>query len=438
MANYIPNSQATQKSMLAELPLTMEELFAVIDPELRAKINLPDGKSEMEVLQEFEKLANLNQIFPTVFRGAGAYKHYIPSTVNAIANREEFLTAYTPYQAEMSQGILQSIFEYQTMICQLTGLSASNASVYDGATACAEAVNMCRARNKNKMLVASTINPQYQEVIKTYFRYNEIDIVFIPSVDGRITSDSLGALLTEDVMGVLIQSPNYYGIFEDCEALGNLIHQNNSTFVLCANPLSFGISASAKELGADICVGEAQPLGMELSYGGPYLGYMTCSEEYLRKLPGRVVGQTTDINGKEAYVLTLQAREQHIRREKATSSICSNQANCALRAAVYLATLGPNGFREVSLQSYQNAHLLKDSLLTIDGFSLAYDQPFFNEFVTKSEVDSDVVLKALAKEGILGGLKLDDQHILWCATECNSEEDIIRVVKIIKEVSGCR
>jgi len=435
MSNFVVNTTATQQQMLQEINSSWEKLFAAVPDQLRSSaLDLESGQSELAVRRQFAEWANANTVYTKCFLGAGSYRHYIPSVVNALAGRQEFLTAYTPYQPEISQGILQAIFEYQSMICELTGLDASNASVYDGATACAEAINMCRSKGKQRMLVAETLNPQYKAVIKTYFQFSDIEIVEIPMREGRIAAKDMQGLLDEETMGVLLQSPNYYGVFENCSELRELIKAHSLPFVLCANPLSFAVSANAKELGADICVGEAQPLGLDLAFGGPYLGYMACSNEYLRRLPGRIVGRTTDSNNNRAYVLTLQAREQHIRRERATSSICSNQANCALRCAIYLAAVGPKGLREVAWQSYQKAHFLADKLQELPGFSLRYNQPFFNEFAISNSTSSDTIIKKLRANNILPGLKLSDSEMLWCATECNSEDEILEVVSLIKEV----
>ncbi len=436
MANYLVNSPATQNKMLQEMGKDWDSLFTAIPAELRlGKLDLPLGQSEMAVRTAMKDLAEENQIFKTCFLGAGSYRHYIPTAVDALANREEFLTAYTPYQPEMSQGILQAIFEYQTMICQVSGLAVSNASVYDGATACAEAVNMCRKGERNKMLIAATLNPQYKEVVKTYFQFNDISIVEVPENDGLISAEKLHDYLDENTMGLILQSPNYYGNYENCKELGDLIHEKGATFVLCANPLSFALSASAAELGADICVGEAQPFGMNMAYGGPYLGYMTCTKDYMRKLPGRIVGQTVDRNGKTAYVLTLQAREQHIRREKATSSICSNQANCALRCAVFLAIVGTQGLKEIARQSYQKAHLLAEKLSQLPGFVKKHECSFFNEFVMNSKLDTKIISDKLQENGILPGLCLSDNEMLWCATEVNTIAEINKVYQLLQEVA---
>ena len=436
MSSFLVNPPLVTEAMLKEIDADWTSLFKAVPSDVRCPEDFSSaGKSEIEVKREITDLAAENRVFKSCFLGAGSYRHFIPAVVEALASREEFVTAYTPYQPEMSQGILQAIFEYQTMICLLTGLDVSNASVYDGATACAEAVNMCREKNKKTMLVAASLNPRYKKTIKTYFQFSDIEIKEIPVKDGVIDQNELSTLLNETVTGVLIQSPNYFGNFEDGRTLGEMIRENKSTFVLCANPLSFALSASAKEIGADICVGEAQPLGLKTAYGGPYLGYMTCSEKYMRKLPGRIVGQTTDKNGKTAYVLTLQAREQHIRREKASSSICSNQANCALRCAIFLAAVGPQGLKMMAEQSYQKAHFLADKLTALPGFTLAYKQPFFNEFVSHSTTASDKIITKLLANDILPGFKLNEHEILWCATECNTEEEINRVAELVKEVS---
>ena len=395
--------------------------------------NIPEGMSEMEVLKKMKEIAKKNKVFPTIFRGAGAYRHYIPAMVNNVISKENLQTAYTPYQAEISQGILQSIFEYQTMMADLTGMDVSNASVYDGATAAAEAVAMCADRKRKKAFVSATVMPSVLEVIKTYCFGNELEIKVIPEKDGVTDIDYLKEHIDKQVACVLIQHPNYYGSLEDAQTIGEVAHEAGAKYVMSVNPISLGALKTPREYGADVAVGDGQPLGLPIAFGGPYLGFMTCVESMMRKLPGRVVGETEDHNGKKGYVLTLQAREQHIRREKASSNICSNQALCALAVGVYLSCMGNEGVTKAAEQSMSKAHYMAEKLAGA-GFKVENKQNFFHEFVTVSDTPSEKVLKALEDEDILGGYPLDDKRILWCCTEMNTKEEIDKAVSILKEV----
>ncbi|CRZ33612.1 glycine dehydrogenase subunit 1 [Herbinix hemicellulosilytica] len=438
MGTYVPNTKEEQQAMLKAIGLNnMDELFDVIPKEVRIKapLDIPGGMSEMEVARKIKNIAGKNKVFQTVFRGCGAYRHYIPAIVKQVTSKEEFITAYTPYQAEISQGILQSIFEYQTMICELTGMDVSNASVYDGATAAAEAVIMSKERNRKKALVSATVNPMVIETIATYLDGTDMELELVPAKDGLTDLEVLKEKLSDDTACVLIQQPNFYGLLEDGDAVGKLLSGTDIKYIMSCNPISLGILKTPAEYGADIAVGEGQPLGISLSFGGPYLGFMATTNKLMRRLPGRIVGETKDSQGRRAYVLTLQAREQHIRREKASSNICSNQALCAMTAAVYLAAMGKEGLKKAAVLSMSKAHYLAKRLCEIDGYNLVYRGEFFNEFVTTVNTDADKILKVLEDHGILGGYPLSSNQILWCATEVNTKEEIDMLIEILKEVA---
>lgn len=439
MGGYVPNTKEQRQDMLKAIGLSsMEDLFVDIPQEVRLKgeLEIPQGKSELEVKREMEDLAGKNRVFRTIFRGAGAYRHYIPAAVTSIISKENFLTAYTPYQAEVSQGILQSIFEYQTMICDLTGMDASNASVYDGASAAAEGVAMCRERKRAKALISGATSPYVIQTIQTYCHGNGMEMEVIPEKDGKTDWEKLKARLDSGTACVYIQHPNFYGNLEDAKEIGELTHEAGAKFVMGVNPISLGMLKTPAEYGADVAVGEGQPLGLPLAFGGPYIGFMACTDKMMRKLSGRIVGQTKDRNGKTGYVLTLQAREQHIRREKASSNICSNQALCALAVTVYLSSMGNEGLREAALQSASKAHYLSKELETI-GYHTENQGTFFHEFVTTSKVSAKETLDALEAQGILGGYPLDEHRILWCCTEVNTKEEMDDVIRILKEVQSC-
>ena len=438
MASFIPSTKEERLEMLKAIGLNdYRDLYKDVPAEMLledGELNIPCGMSELEVNRRVSAMAGKNRVFSTVLRGAGAYDHYIPSIVKYIPAKEEFLTAYTPYQAEMSQGILQSIFEYQTDICELTGMDVSNASVYDGGTAAAEAVAMCRDRKRRVTLISGAAHPDTINIVRTYCYGTNDELVVVPVKDGKTDLDALKTLLKADVASVYVQQPNFYGQFEDSEAIAEAVHANGSLLILGCNPIALGITKTPREQGADIAVGEAQPLGMPLGYGGPYLGYMATTTKLMRKLPGRIVGQTVDAKGERAFVLSLQAREQHIRREKASSNICSNQALCALTAGLYLAAMGPNGLAEAAKQSMAKAHYLARELCRIPGVSLAYSGEFFHEFVTVMP-RAEEVLTALENADILGGLIVDG-GVLWCATEKISREQLDKAVSVVKEVLG--
>lgn len=436
MGSYVPSTLQERQEMLESIGLSsIDQLFSHIPDELKLKgeLNLPSGMSELEVSSAMKKIAAKNVVFGSIFRGAGAYDHYIPSIVKSVTGKEEFLTAYTPYQAEISQGVLQSIFEYQTMICELTGMDVSNASVYDGATAAAEAVNMCCERSRKVVFCSAAAHPDTIAVVKTYCWAAGHELVLLPVKDGKTDLDAMASQLDKKTSACLyLQSPNFFGQLEEMEKAAEMIHSVGAKLIAGCNPIALGLLKTPAEQGADIAVGEGQPLGMPLSFGGPYLGFMAATQAMMRKLPGRIVGETVDVDGKRAFVLTLQAREQHIRREKASSNICSNHALCALTASVYLATVGPDGLKQAASLCYQKAHYLAQQLCSIPGVSLRYSGTFFHEFVTDQK-DSDKLLSALEQQGILGGYPLADGGILWCATEKNTKEEMDRVVEIIRK-----
>ncbi len=435
MASYIPSTAAERQKMLEVVGVKdYRDLYKDVPAEMYLEngLNLPEGMSEMEVSRAVSAMANKNHVFATCLRGAGAYDHYIPSIVKYIPAKEEFLTAYTPYQAEMSQGILQSIFEYQTMICELTGMDVSNASVYDGATAAAEAVAMCRDRKRKVTLVSACAHPDHINTIRTYCYGTGDEMRIVPMKDGKTDMDALKEMLTADVASFYVQQPNFFGQFEDAVALGEAVHAAGAQYIMGCNPIALAITKSPAECGADVAVGEAQPLGMPLSYGGPYLGYMAATTKMMRKLPGRIVGQTVDNKGERAFCLTLQAREQHIRREKASSNICSNQALCAFTAGLYMSAMGPRGLAQVAEQSMAKAHYLASELCKLPGVELQFNGAYFHEFVT-SMPKAEEVLEALEKADILGGLPVEG-GILWCATEKVTKAEMDKAVAIVKEV----
>ncbi len=434
MGRYVPETLSEQEAMLKQIGLEkIDDLYAMVPEEARLQdLHIPSGKSEMEVLEDLSSVADKNKVYQSIYRGAGVYKHYIPAIVSTITSKEEFLTAYTPYQAEISQGVLQSIFEYQTQICELTGLDVSNASVYDGAVAAAEALFMSLERNKDEVLVADTVDPQTLAVMKTYCESRDVKIVMVQSKDHRVDVEDLKAKLNERSAGLYVESPNYYGLIEEIEECTKIVHENKTKMIMGCDPIALAIYKSPGEMDVDIAVGEGQQLGMPMGFGGPYLGFMTCKKELMRKLPGRIVGETTDHDGRRAYVLTLQAREQHIRREKASSNICSNEALCAMTASVYLAAMGPKGMEKVALSCYNNARYLEEKLKEL-GFKRVDEGEYFNEFLTTSPIDPKVLEEKLSDKKILSGLQVEDK-ILWCATELNTKEKIDVLADAIKEV----
>ena len=435
MGGYIPSTEDERRQMLDALGLpNAAALYADVPETMRfPALDLPAGKSELETARALRALAEKNTVFSCICRGAGAYDHYIPAVVQSAVSDASFLTAYTPYQAEISQGVLQSIFEYQTMICELTGMDVSNASVYDGATAAAEAVAMCRDRKRNAVYVSAGVHPMTLETVRTYCAGAGAPVRLLPLTDG-VTDVSAVAALPEDAACVLVQQPNYYGLYEDAAALFAAAHAAGAKGVLSVNPIAAAVLQSANDCGADVAVGDGQPLGMPLAFGGPYLGFMASTAAMMRKLPGRIVGETEDVDGKRAFVLTLQAREQHIRREKAGSNICSNQALCALTASAYMAAMGPDGMRDVAMQCTSKAHYLADALARC-GLPRRYPGAFFHEFLTECPVNTDRVLNALSEKGVLGGLPVEN-GLLWCVTEKVEKAQLDEIIDTVRKAVG--
>lgn len=446
MYPYIPLTKEDQESMLKRIGISsIDDLFAAIPEEIRFKDTLKINKSmsEMEVMEHIKKLAgkNANTDELTCFLGAGAYDHYIPSVIKHIVSRSEFFTAYTPYQPEISQGTLQAIFEYQTLMADLTGMDAANASMYDGATACAEAAQMAIDSTKRKtVLISKTVHPETRIVLKTYMRCKNFNVVEIDSDDGATDVSRLRDEMDKDVAAVIVQSPNFFGIIEDLVEIGNIAHENKSLFIVSTNPIALGILKNPGEQGADIVVGDGQPLGNALNFGGPYLGFLATTNKYYRKMPGRIVGETTDKDGKRGFVLTLQAREQHIRRDKASSNICSNQALCALTALIYLTVMGKEGLREAAYQSMQKAHYAYDQMTNRGKYRKVFDKPFFNEFVVDADLPAEHVNRALLENGILGGYELGKDYpgyensLLFCVTEKRTRAEIDNLVDVMEGI----
>lgn len=446
MLNFLPHTDDTRKEMLKEIGLSsIEELFSQVPQEVRVKdgmFNLPAGISEQEAWQKLLKLAGENKTAENSisFLGGGVYNRYIPACVSAIVGRSEFVTSYTPYQPEISQGTLQAIFDYQTLICNITGMDISNASVYDGATACAEAILMAVRLSKKqdtvKVLVSEALNPEYKQVVEAYLYGADINIVYLPVEHGKTALPA--DINIDEYACVLVQSPNYFGCAEN-SGLFAKIKESQAKLVICADPISLAVLKSPAEYGADIVVGDFQPLGISMNFGGPHGGFIACKEAYLRQLPGRIVGLTQDKDGREAFSLTLQTREQHIRREKATSNICTNNALMALAATVYLSVMGPQGIKEIADISIQRAHYMAESLAEIPGISVLYND-FLYEFVIKTGIPSSELIKKLAQMDIFIGIDLSakfknmENSILISVTEMNTPEDIDKAIEAIKEL----
>ncbi|MEG1720076.1 MAG: aminomethyl-transferring glycine dehydrogenase subunit GcvPA [Pseudoflavonifractor sp.] len=438
MGSYVSSTARQRAEMLQAVGVaSLDDLYDDVPRAMHLDgKNATVGMSEAEAAAAMGKIAEKNHVFPSIFRGAGAYNHYIPSIVKRVTAKEEFVTAYTPYQAEISQGVLQSIFEYQTMICNLTGMEASNASLYDGASAAAEATAMCRDRKRSRVLVSAGANPMVIQTIETYCEGANAEVLLVPTADGITDVKALEALLLETDACLYLQQPNYFGNLEPAEAIGALVRSKGAKLIMGVNPIAAAVLKTPRECGADIAVGEGQPLGMPLGFGGPYLGFMAASHELYRKLPGRIVGETVDDRGNRCFVLTLQAREQHIRREKASSNVCSNQALCAMTASAYLATMGATGLQSVAQTCCAKAHYLAAELGKVKGFTLKNPKAdFFHEFVMTCPVPAEQLLERLEAQDILGGLPVEG-GILWCCTEQNSKADMDAVVEIAKEVAG--
>lgn len=441
MSKYIPNTDEQKRDMLSEIGVAdINDLFCDIPEEIRIKgpLNLPKSLSDIELTKHMQMLSDKNSDTDhyTCFIGAGAYDHYIPAIIDHLISRQEFYTAYTPYQPEISQGTLQAIFEYQSMICLLTGMDVSNASLYDGASAIAEAVLLaCRATGRTHVLAAKTLHPESREVLRTYTKFSGITVDEYGFLNGIADLSDLEARLSPDTAAVVIQNPNFFGIIEDLKEIAELAHKNKSLLIASCDPISLALLKPPGELGADIVVGEGQSLGNPLSFGGPYLGFFAASKQLMRKIPGRVVGETVDLSGKRGFVLTLQTREQHIRREKATSNICTNHSLNALAATIYLTAMGKNGLREVAELCAQKAHYAYSRLIETNKFSQVFTSPFFKEFAVKYRGDVHELTARLLEQKILAGYILEhdytdmDNVLLVAVTEKRTKHEIDTLVE---------
>ena len=431
---YFPHTEEDLQAMLDKVGVdSLDALYADIPEAIRFRkdYDLPEAVSEVEIRQTLELLGRQNKQL-TCFAGAGVYDHYTPAVIPQLLQRSEFLTSYTPYQAEISQGTLHYIFEYQSMMAELTGMDVSNASMYDGTTAAAEAMMMCVAAGKkvNRVLVSGTMNPKTIEVLKTYALHQGIELSMLEVEDGVTSRQDLEAQLAQGgVAGVMVQQPNVYGIVEDFSDFADACHEQKALFVIDSVAADLAVLKTPGEWGADIAVGDGQSLGIPMQFGGPYVGYMCCTEKLIRKMPGRIVGMTKDNRDQRAFVLTLQAREQHIRRQKATSNICSNQSLMALFVTMYMSLMGRQGLKEAAELSYAGAHYLCDELLKTGRFTLVYDKPFFNEYLVSYDGDASMLYQRFMDAGILGGVLMDDKF-LFAVTEKRTKDEIDNLVKI--------
>jgi len=439
MFKYFPHTDEDLQTMLESVGVqSLDDLYSDIPEAIRFRqeYQLPEAMSEVEVRQAFQQLGSQNRQL-TCFAGMGVYDHYTPSVIPQLLQRSEFLTSYTPYQAEISQGTLHYIFEYQSMMAELTGMDVSNASMYDGTTAVAEAMMMAVAAGKKarRVLVSEAIDPKTLEVLQTYALHQGIELVTLPVEEGVTKLSTLHAHLstTEGVAGVIVQQPNVYGIVEDFSGFADACHDHKALFIMDSVAADLAVLKTPGEWGADIAVGDGQSLGIPMSFGGPYVGYLCCTEKLIRKMPGRIVGMTKDNRGQRAFVLTLQAREQHIRRQKATSNICSNQSLMALFVTMYMSLLGKEGLKEAAELSYAGAHYLCDRLLQTGRFHLVYDQPFFNEFYVRYDGDVKALQQRFLAAGILGGIAYGD-GILFAVTEQRTKEEVDKLVELAKSL----
>jgi glycine dehydrogenase subunit 1 len=445
--SYLSLSDQDKKEMLTRTGAgSTDDLFCCIPDAVRLKrdLKLPAAQSELELVRTIEAIGRKNDHARHLsFLGGGAYDHFIPTVVDYLSSRGEFISPYTPYQPEVSQGTLQVIFEFQTLVCQLTGLDIANASLYEGATATAEAVLVAhRVTSRNKVLLARTLHPQYREVVRTYIKNLGLEAADIPyGPDGRVDRDALGRDLDEKTAAVIFQSPNFFGVIEDVQALSDAAHgQKALSVAIVAEAVSLGLLEAPGRLGADIVTGEGQSLGIPVSFGGPYLGFMACKKEFLRQMPGRLVGQTVDTEGRRGFVLTLSTREQHIRRERATSNICTNQGLCALRATIFMETLGKHGLRELAWQNVQKAAYAADRLAAVPGVRKKFSGPGFNEFVVEFAKPWPAVHAGLRAKGIIGGFGLEPAYpelknsALVCVTELRTKDEIDRLAQAVQEV----
>lgn len=435
---FFPQTKEEIEQMLKQAGMnSLDDLYADVPEQIRfrGEYDLPEPMSETEIRSLFEKLGEKNRRL-TVFAGAGCYDHYTPAVVPNIISRSEFLTSYTPYQAEISQGTLHYIFEYQSMMAELTGMDVSNASMYDGSTATAEAAIMALASTKktDTVLVSASVDPKVLNVVKTYAHFHGFNVELIAENDGATDKEQMDARLEKGgVAGVIVQQPNYHGIVEDFSGFADSCHAHKSLFIVNSVAADLALLKTPGEWGADVAVGDGQSLGIPMSFGGPSVGYMCCTEKLMRKMPGRIVGKTVDNRGQRVFVLTLQAREQHIRRQKATSNICSNESLMALFVTIYMSVMGKEGVKEAAQMSYDGAHYLHDALIATGLFSDKYARPFFNEFCVKYNGDVDRLQQRFIENGILGGVKVDADTLMFAVTEKRTKEEIDKLVNIAKE-----
>lgn len=439
---YIPNTDEQRVEMLKTIGVSsIEDLFADLPESSRLdrELEIPAPVNELELMTSLKKMSRQNVTAEDCpcFLGAGVYDHFVPLVIDHLISREEFTTSYTPYQPEISQGTLQAIFEYQTMVCELTGMDVSNASIYDGATSMAEAAMMAASSTKrNSILVARAVNPQSRSVLKTYASVRDIEIREVGNSKGVMDNEELKGLLNDSVAAVIVQSPNFFGNLEDLRAIGDIAHANKSLFIVSTDLMALSLLEAPGKMGADVVVGDGQSLGNPMNLGGPHFGFFAATKKLMRKIPGRIVGQTLDRDGKRAYVLTLQAREQHIRREKATSNICSNQNLCLLVSTIYLSLMGREGLKEVALQSMSKAVFTKEALLKTGKFSSVFDGPFYREFVVKSKESPSSLNEKLLEHGFIGGYDLSEEYPeldgcwLVAVTEKRSRQEIDDFVRI--------
>lgn len=435
---FFPQTKEEIEQMLKQSGMnSLDDLYADVPEQIRfrGEYDLPEPMSETEIRSLFEKLGEKNRRL-TLFAGAGCYDHYTPAVVPNIISRSEFLTSYTPYQAEISQGTLHYIFEYQSMMAELTGMDVSNASMYDGSTATAEAAIMALASTKktDTVLVSASVDPKVLNVVKTYAHFHGFNVELIAENDGATDKEQMDARLEKGgVAGVIVQQPNYHGIVEDFSGFADSCHAHKSLFIVNSVAADLALLKTPSEWGADVAVGDGQSLGIPMSFGGPSVGYMCCTEKLMRKMPGRIVGKTVDNRGQRVFVLTLQAREQHIRRQKATSNICSNESLMALFVTIYMSVMGKEGVKEAAQMSYDGAHYLHDALIATGLFSDKYERPFFNEFCVKYNGDVDRLQQRFIENGILGGVKVDADTLMFAVTEKRTKEEIDKLVNIAKE-----
>lgn len=435
---FFPQTKEEIEQMLKQAGMnSLDDLYADVPEQIRfrGEYDLPEPMSETEIRSLFEKLGEKNRRL-TVFAGAGCYDHYTPAVVPNIISRSEFLTSYTPYQAEISQGTLHYIFEYQSMMAELTGMDVSNASMYDGSTATAEAAIMALASTKktDTVLVSASVDPKVLNVVKTYAHFHGFNVELIAENDGATDKEQMDARLEKGgVAGVIVQQPNYHGIVEDFSGFADSCHAHKSLFIVNSVAADLALLKTPGEWGADVAVGDGQSLGIPMAFGGPSVGYMCCTEKLMRKMPGRIVGKTVDNRGQRVFVLTLQAREQHIRRQKATSNICSNESLMALFVTIYMSVMGKEGVKEAAQMSYDGAHYLHDALIATGLFSDKYKRPFFNEFCVKYNGDVDRLQQRFIENGILGGVKVDADTLMFAVTEKRTKEEIDKLVNIAKE-----